>query len=124
MAITEAQKRAVRKYKETNYDRVELSVPKGRKAEVKIHAEQQGETLNGFINRAIGDTIERDQANAATQAPETPEGDDLILRELGYDPLVKKALFAEKFTGKHYFVEAVNSNYDDGEILEAPELDW
>ena len=60
MAISEAQKRAVRKYKESNYDRVELSVPKGRKAEVKSHAEQQGETLNSFINRAIGETIERD----------------------------------------------------------------
>lgn len=61
MAITDAQKKAVRKYKENNYDRVELSVPKGKKDTIKTHAETQEESLNGFINRAIDETMERDK---------------------------------------------------------------
>ena len=42
------------------YDRINLTVPKGRKDEVKAHAETQGESLNAFINRAILETMERD----------------------------------------------------------------
>ena len=60
MAITDAQKKAVRKYKEKNYDRIELSVPKGKKDEIKAHAQNKDESVNGFINRAIDETIERD----------------------------------------------------------------
>lgn len=62
--ISEAQRRAVAKYNAANYDRVELRLDKGQKELVKAHAEAQGESLNGFINRAITETMERD--NAAT----------------------------------------------------------
>ena len=34
---------------------------KGRKAQIQAHAEIQGESVNGFINRAIAETMERDQ---------------------------------------------------------------
>lgn len=44
------------------YDRINLTVPKGRKEAVKAHAETQGESLNAFINRAILETMERDAA--------------------------------------------------------------
>ena len=41
--------------------RIEVTLkPKGRKAQIKNHAEERGETLNSFINRAIDETIERD----------------------------------------------------------------
>ena len=60
MAISEAQKRAVRKYKESNYDRIELSVPKGEKGKIKAHAESKGESLNQFVNKAIDQRIERE----------------------------------------------------------------
>ena len=43
-------------------DRVNLTMPKGRKETVKTHAEAQGEGLNAFINRAITETMERDRA--------------------------------------------------------------
>lgn len=62
--ISEAQRRAVAKYNAANYDRVELRLEKGQKAVTKAHAEAQGESLNAFINRAITETMERD--NAAT----------------------------------------------------------
>ena len=41
-------------------DRVNLTMPKGRKDTVKAHAEARGESLNAFINRAINETMERD----------------------------------------------------------------
>lgn len=61
MAIkSEAQRKAVAKYNAANYDRIELRVNKGEKNIIKAHAEQQQETLNSFINRAIKETMERD----------------------------------------------------------------
>lgn len=48
------------KWNSENYDRVNLTMPKGQKDKLKNHAEQQGESLNGFINRAIEETVERD----------------------------------------------------------------
>ena len=48
------------KYNEKAYDRIALTVKKGEKDRLKAHAEQQGETLNGFINRAIDETVKRD----------------------------------------------------------------
>ena len=60
--ISEAQRKAVRKYNEKAYDRIELKVAKGRKAELQDYAQQQGESLNGLINRAIAELLEREQA--------------------------------------------------------------
>ena len=60
MAYTKASQKAVDKYIKNNYDGVTLRVPKGRKAEIQAHAEKQGESLNGFVVRAIDETIERD----------------------------------------------------------------
>ncbi len=45
-------------------DRVNLTMPKGQKDVVKAHAEAQGESLNAFINRAIDETMERDNSEA------------------------------------------------------------
>lgn len=59
--ISKAQQKAVHKYVKNNYDRVELTVkPKGKKDEIRSHAEQHGESLNSFINRAIDETMKRD----------------------------------------------------------------
>lgn len=35
------------------YDRINLTVPKGRQAVIKAHAEAQGESVNGYINTLI-----------------------------------------------------------------------
>ena len=42
-------------------DRIDLSVPKGRKEIIKAHAAAHGESVNGFINRAINEAMEREQ---------------------------------------------------------------
>ena len=59
--VSEAQRKATDKYLE-KFDEMRVRVPKGRKETVKAHAERQGESLNGFINRAITETMERDTA--------------------------------------------------------------
>ena len=46
-------------------DRINLTMPKGRKEELKAHAAAQGESANAFINRAITEAIERDNARSA-----------------------------------------------------------
>ena len=60
--ISDAQKKAVAKYNAANYDRIELRVDKGMKNVIKSHAEQNGESLNKFINRAINETISSDNS--------------------------------------------------------------
>lgn len=51
------------------YDRVNLTMPKGQKAEIQVHAQARGESVNGFINRAISEAMERDST-----VPGTAEG--------------------------------------------------
>lgn len=64
MATTKASQKAVNKYMKANYDRVNLTVPKGAKDTIKDHANSMGESVNGFINRAINETMERDKEEA------------------------------------------------------------
>lgn len=44
------------------YDRINLTVPKGTKEEIKAHAEKNGESVNGFINRLIDEAIKQEKA--------------------------------------------------------------
>ena len=62
-----AQTRAQNKYINKVYDRVNLVVDKGNKDKIKAHAAANGESLNGFINRAISETIERDNTKTKTE---------------------------------------------------------
>lgn len=59
--VSEAQRKATDKYLE-KFDEMRVRVPKGQKEAVKAHAEAQGESLNAFINRAVSETMERDNA--------------------------------------------------------------
>ena len=57
---TPAQKKAAEKYLKESVEDIRIRVPKGKKAIVKAHAEQQGESMNQFVIRAINETMERD----------------------------------------------------------------
>lgn len=48
------------KYIAASYDRINLTVPKGQKDAIRNHAEHRGESVNGFIQRAITETMSRD----------------------------------------------------------------
>lgn len=67
MPVTEAQKKATTKYVKNKYDRHVLTMPKGKKATLQAHAATKGESLNGFVNRAIDGQIERDTGNMPTE---------------------------------------------------------
>ena len=74
MPASKAQQRAVSKYMKENYDEIKVRVEKGQKDVIKAHAEAHSESVNGFINRAIEETMERD--SAAPAASEGPEKED------------------------------------------------
>lgn len=58
---TEARKEGNRKWDGENLDRLSIALPKGSKERIKAHAEFKGESMNGFIKRAIKETIEREK---------------------------------------------------------------
>jgi hypothetical protein len=60
MAVSEAKKRANAKYNSKAYDRIELLVPKGMKSVLQAYAKNGGESLNGFIKRAVEEAMRRD----------------------------------------------------------------
>ena len=66
---SKAQQKAVSKYMKANYDEIKVRVEKGKKDKIKAHAEAHSESVNGFINRAIDEAIERDES-----APAASEG--------------------------------------------------
>lgn len=74
MAVSKAQQKAVNKYMAANYDRINLTVPKGRKEEIQAFAAQTGESVNGFINRAIGEAM----GDSTQQPAGAPQGEGAI----------------------------------------------
>ena len=60
MATSKAQQKAVHRYVKTNYDRIDLTLPKGEKERIKEHAAAHGESVNSFIQRAIKTAIKND----------------------------------------------------------------
>ena len=60
---------SIKRYEDKAYDKVLVRFPKGKKDIIKAHAEAHSESVNGFINRAIDEDIERDES-----APAASEG--------------------------------------------------
>lgn len=72
---SKAQQRAQNKWIASAYDRINLTVEKGRKDVIKAFADAQGESVNGFINRAVsaamsGEQAAGDHASAPLVTPE------------------------------------------------------
>ena len=60
MPTAESQRRARDKWLKEKVEDVKFRVPNGKKAEIQAHASKTGESVNAFINRAVFETIERD----------------------------------------------------------------
>ena len=69
-----ASTRAQNRYIAKAYDRINLTVPKGKKETIQAHAETQGESVNGFINRAIDHQISQDRDKGPSEALQDPSG--------------------------------------------------
>ena len=54
-----ASTRAKNKYNAANYDSLRIVVPKGKKDQIKAYAESKNESLNGFVNSAIDEAMEK-----------------------------------------------------------------
>lgn len=57
MAYTKATNKAVQKYNKKAYDDLRIRVRKGQADIIKAHAEANGESLNGYINRLIAEDM-------------------------------------------------------------------
>lgn len=53
-----ASTKAKNKYNAANYDSLRIVVPKGKKAIIKAYADSIGESINGFVNKAIDKAME------------------------------------------------------------------
>lgn len=54
---------AKNKYNAKAYDNLRIVVPKGQKAIIQAHASKYDKgSINGFVRRAIDETMERDEA--------------------------------------------------------------
>ena len=66
---------SIKRYDDKAYDKVLVRMPKGRKDEIQTFAAQTGESVNGFINRAIGEAMGESPQKPAG----APQGDGAIL---------------------------------------------
>lgn len=60
--------KSIKKYEDKTYDKILLRMPKGQKDIIKAHAENNGESVNGFINRAIDNQMEQDSVSSVSAA--------------------------------------------------------
>lgn len=61
MPYSEAQKKATEKYRQANYKRIPLDVPKEKYDQIKAAADAAGESVNGYIKKAVDARIESGQ---------------------------------------------------------------
>ena len=108
MPASKAQQKAVAKYMKENYDVYQMRMPKGKKDIIRAHAEAHGESLNGFVNRAIDETIERDGDSA--------DDDSDNHKMLAWDPDFTKVTPKERCE-----LEEAEA---DPELVDMNDIDW
>lgn len=53
------------KYNAKTYDRINIAVPKGRKAELQALAKAQGKSVNGLLNDLIDQALDLDRGDGS-----------------------------------------------------------
>lgn len=53
------------KYNAKAYDRINIAVPKGRKAELQMLAKAQGKSVNGLLNDLIDQVLDLDRGDGS-----------------------------------------------------------
>ncbi len=67
MTKSKAQQKAQNKWIAKTYDRINLTVPKGKKDIIQSHAASRGQSVNGFINEAIDEKLSREAEDSSHQ---------------------------------------------------------
>ena len=57
MAKTKTSSAVKNRYNTKAYDRLAITIPKGQKATIQAAAEQEGESINGYVNKAVLDRL-------------------------------------------------------------------
>lgn len=55
---------SIKRYEDKAYDKVLVRMPKGKKEVIQSHTEKTGQSINGFINDAIDEKLERETQKA------------------------------------------------------------
>lgn len=108
MPASKAQQKAVAKYMKENYDVYQMRMPKGKKDIIRAHAEAHGESLNGFVNRAIDETIKRDGDSA--------DDDSDSHKMLAWDPDFTKVTPKER--------RELEEAEADPDLVDMNDIDW
>lgn len=73
--VSKAQQRATAKYNATNYDRIEIKVPKGDKEKISQAATEAGQSVNAYINQAIRERMGEDPDEVAKTGTASETGE-------------------------------------------------
>lgn len=63
MTVSKKQQASVNRYIAKSYDRINLTVSKGKKERIQNYAQSVGESVNGFINRAIDEAMKEEDSD-------------------------------------------------------------
>lgn len=120
MAVPKANQRAVNKYKKNNYDRIEITVPKGQRAVFQAHAAALGESVNGFIGRAIAEAMERDGDGIASETagkrPESTTGAGAVSLPSETVKIAQEAALASGESPSQFISRAVETQAQRDEV--------
>lgn len=61
MSPTDAQRKARDKWLKEKVEEIKFRVPVGKKSLIQEHAAKNGESVNAFLNRAVEETMARDE---------------------------------------------------------------
>lgn len=59
---SDARIAANNRYNAKAYDRINVAVPKGKKDRIKAAADRHGQSVNGYVNEAIDEKLQRDES--------------------------------------------------------------
>lgn len=112
MPVPKANQRAVNKYVKNNYDRINVTMPKGKKETIQAHAEAQSQSVNAYINGAIdsrmaqeatgeagGIHLPPDTIKAAQEAAEAAGEDVAVFIDRAVVTQTKRDVAARKLKG-------------------------
>ena len=71
--VPTARTKANRKYNEKAYDRLAITIPKGRKKTIEAFAKQQGKSVNGLTNELLRAAVGLTEAQWNERASEVTE---------------------------------------------------
>lgn len=70
--VSKAQQRSVNKYVKENYDRINVTFPKGQRAIIKSFADVAGLSVNAYITKAVNAAMNGSQPSESPVSVSTP----------------------------------------------------